>query len=385
MQTRSLAILKQLIAFPSVSLTPNMDLIIYVQALLKEAGISATIVKDESGTRANLYASTGPDNVPGVMLSGHTDVVPVEGQAWTVDPFIATERNGLVYGRGTADMKGFVACAINAMLDAVQRPLLRPLQLALSFDEEIGCVGVRRLLAVLAQSRLSPQLCIVGEPTMMHIATGHKGKSAYHAVCCGQEGHSAMAPLFQNAIHVASEFICGMRETQRMIAKDGLQDQDYDIPYSTIHVGKINGGKALNIVPNHCTLDFEIRTVSGEDPDTILGTVIDNVQRMGKDITGHGTTALPDITKVNAYPGLSTHPASDAVLFLERLLPPDTSKLKVAFGTEGGLFQAHLGTPVVVCGPGSIDVAHKPDEYIAISQLAACDAFLANLVTHISQ
>jgi acetylornithine deacetylase len=385
MQTRSINILKQLVAFPSVSLTPNMDLINYVAALLKEAGIDALIVKDDSGTRANLFASTGPANVPGIVLSGHTDVVPVEGQAWTHPPFAVTEQDGLLYGRGTADMKGFVACAINAMLDASQKTLSRPLQLALSFDEEIGCVGVRRLLSVLEQSKLSPAMCIVGEPTMMQIATGHKGKAAYHAVCCGKEGHSALAPQFQNAIHGASDLITGMRQAQATIANNGMQDHDYDVPYSTIHVGKINGGKALNIVPNQCTVDFEIRTVAGEDADTLLASVIDNTERISREITGQASITLPEITKVNAYPGLLTHPTSEAVRFLENLLPPDTSKLKVAFGTEGGLFQAQLATPVLVCGPGTIDVAHKPDEHVAISQLDACDAFLARLISNMRQ
>lgn len=358
-----------------------MELIRHAQSLLEAAGIASTIVADESGARANLFASVGPDNVAGILLSGHTDVVPVEGQAWTGDPFEAQVRDGRVYGRGTADMKGFVACAINAMIDASRRKLARPLQLALSYDEEIGCVGVRRLIAALEKSLIPPMLCIVGEPTMMQIGTGHKGKAAYRAICRGQEGHSALAPQFPNAIHAASDFIQAMRQTQQALAEQGIRDPDYDIPYSTIHVGKIAGGKALNIVPNACTMDFEIRSVAGEAADTILSQLMARTQ----DIVGRQRGLdVPQIDKVNAYPGLYTHPASEAVRFLERLLPEGTGMTKVAFGTEGGLFHEHLKTPVLVCGPGAIDVAHKPDEYVEIAQIHACDAFLASLVESIA-
>jgi acetylornithine deacetylase len=370
---RSAELLQQLIAYPTVSRTPNLALIHHVAGLLEAAGVPCTIVTNDAGTCANLFASTGPVNVSGVMLSGHTDVVPVEGQPWTMPPFEATVRDDRIYGRGAADMKGFVACAVVAMLDAAKRTLRKPLQLALSYDEEIGCVGVRRLIDVLERSPERPELCVVGEPTRMQIVTGHKGKAAYRAVCCGEEGHSSLAPNFRNAIHVATDWVAALRAAQHALAQDGVRDEAYDIPYSTLHVGTINGGKALNIVPNQCVLDFEIRTLPGNDGTTLLDDVRTRFAQ-GSD------AALPDIEEVNAYPGLDTHAASDAVRFLESLLPETTAKQKVAFGTEGGLFSTRLSIPTVVCGPGGIEVAHKPDEYVALAQLEACDAFLARMI-----
>lgn len=375
--SRSTELLKTLIAFPTISRTPNLALIEHVAGVLGAAGIACTLVRNETGTCANLFASTGPAQVPGVMLSGHTDVVPVEGQPWTMPPFEATVHDDRVYGRGAADMKGFVACAVIAMLDASKRTLRKPLQLALSYDEEIGCVGVRRLIDVLESAPVRPELCIVGEPTMMQIATGHKGKAAYRAVCCGEEGHSALAPNYRNAIHVAADWIAAMRAAQQHLARHGAQDNDYDVPYSTIHVGTIQGGKALNIVPNECILEFEIRALANDSATTILDEIRARVVR-------DDDAALPDIEDVNAYPGLDTHVASDAVRFLEALLPEETSKRKVAFGTEGGLFSTRLSTPALVCGPGDIAVAHKPDEYVALAQLDACDRFLVRLIDSLS-
>lgn len=378
--SRSAELLKTLIAFPTISRTPNLALIEHVAGLLAAAGIRSTIVRNDTGTCANLFASTGPADVPGVMLSGHTDVVPVEGQPWTMPPFEATLRDERLYGRGAADMKGFVACAVIAMIDASARTLKKPLQLALSYDEEIGCVGVRRLIDVLEVAPVRPELCVVGEPTMMQIATGHKGKAAYRAICCGQEGHSALAPNYLNAIHVAADWIAGIRAAQQHLAENGAQDDGYDVPYSTIHVGTIHGGKALNIVPNECTLEFEIRTLTSDKADAIL----DDIRSRASIASARGLQGkvhLPAVEEVNAYPGLDTHVASDAVKFLEALLPPETQTRKVAFGTEGGLFSTRLSVPAVVCGPGDIDVAHKPDEYVALAQLDACDNFLARLTS----
>ncbi|CAB3773920.1 Acetylornithine deacetylase [Paraburkholderia humisilvae] len=346
--------------------------------MLGAAGISSTIVWNGAGSCANLFASTGPADVPGVMLSGHTDVVHVEGQPWIMPPFEATLRDGRLYGRGAADMKGFVACAVIAMIDASARTLKKPLQLALSYDEEIGRVGVRRLIGVLEVAPVRPELCIVGEPTMMQIATGHKGKAAYRAICCGQEGHPALAPKYLNAIHVAADWIAGIRAAQQHRAESGARDDSYDVPYSTIHVGTIRGGKVLNIVPNECTLDFEIRTLASDDAASILGDIRSHAS-IASAMTLHGKVHLPAVEEVNAYPGLDTHVASDAVKLLGTLLPPDTQKRKVAFGTEGDLFSMRLSVPTAVCGRGDITIAHKPDEYVALTQLDACDSFVAPL------
>ena len=229
-------ILAQLMAFDTVSSNSNMALMVYVKALLETGGIEVTLIPDAAG--GNLYATTGPKGGGGVMLSGHTDVVPVSGQIWTVPPFALTERDGRIYGRGAADMKGFVACAVAAMLAAARRPLRVPLNLALSYDEEIGCMGVRSLIDMLAAAPVRPRFCIVGEPTGMQVATGHKGKVALRATCVGREGHSALAPMALNALHLAGDFLGAVRRLQAEVAATGLRDGDYDVPYTTLHVGR---------------------------------------------------------------------------------------------------------------------------------------------------
>ncbi|WP_445288012.1 acetylornithine deacetylase [Variovorax atrisoli] len=378
----SVSLLETLIAFPSVSLHPNDGLIAAVQDILSAADIASTRAPDpEDPRRTNLFASVGPEGVPGVLLSGHTDVVPVEGQPWTSPPFEATHKDGRIYGRGAADMKGFVACAVTAMVAAAGRPLKRPLQLALSFDEEIGCVGVRHLLRRLEGHLPAPYLCIVGEPTLMRIGTGHKGKAAYRAVCCGEAGHSGLAPQFVNAIHMASDLVASAREVQRELAESGPREEGYGVPYSTVHVGTIQGGRALNIVPSECTLNFEIRNVAQDEPAQILERILQNLAARVKREAQHADAPLPEVTLQNSYPSLSTPEDAPAVGLLRGLLPEGTPTTKVDYGSEGGLFQqSWQQTPVLVCGPGSITVAHKADEYVELSQLQACDRMLAGLV-----
>jgi acetylornithine deacetylase len=383
----STSLLETLIAFPSVSLKPNIGLIHKVQEILAEAGIESTLAPDpQDASRTNLFATVGPQGVPSVLLSGHTDVVPVDGQPWTSPPFEATHKDGRIYGRGAADMKGFVACAVIAMVAAARRPLKRPLQLALSFDEEIGCVGVRHLLRRLENDLPAPYLCIVGEPTLMRIGTGHKGKSAYRAICCGQAGHSGLAPRFINAVHMASDLVASMREVQRELSETGPREEGYGVPYSTVHVGVIHGGRALNIVPSECELSFEIRHVSQDQPEEILARVLQRLaERVAADAV-HPEAPLPDIQLTNSYPSLSTPEDSPAVGLLGSLLPPGTRCTKVDFGSEGGLFkQSWRETPVLICGPGSIEVAHKADEYVELSQIEACDRMMAALVDFLCQ
>lgn len=385
MSPRALEILKRLIAFDTVSSEPNMALIEYVRELLASKGIESLIVKDETGKKANLFASTGPRDVPGVLLSGHTDVVPAAGQAWTMPPFQATLRDGRIYGRGTCDMKGFIALAIDAMLNAADMTLLRPLQLALSHDEEIGCVGVRRLLDVLHLAPVRPFLCVVGEPTLMQFAVGHKGKASYRTFCRGQEAHSSLAPRAVNAIHLASDFIAELRNSQKRIEQQGSRDEGYDIPYSTVHIGRIDGGKALNIVPNLCTMEFEYRNLPGDNPEVLLEQLrerADVLVREAKQLSG---VAAIEIEVMNEYPALETHPSVEAVRMLHAFAEPGTQHIKVSYGTEGGLFAGRLNVPVVVCGPGSIEQAHKPDEFIDESQMDAGERFLHSLLGLLKQ
>ena len=372
-------ILERLLAFDTVSHRPNMDLMGYVRGLLEEAGLTVTLVPDAGGGKANLFASTGPGAVGGVMLSGHTDVVPVEGQAWTVPPFALTEADGRYYGRGAADMKGFVACAVEAMLLASRRPLKVPLHLALSYDEEIGCMGVRSLIDLLADAPVKPRFCIVGEPTGMQVATGHKGKVALRATCRGREGHSALAPLALNALHLAGDFLAAVRRVQAEVAATGLRDGDYDVPYTTLHVGKMSGGVQVNIVPNQATLDFEIRSLAGEDVVGLVRRLEAEAEAIVAPLRAEFPEAAITVERQWDYPGLGTPSDAEVVRFVKALTGANGT-MKVAFGTEGGLFDARLGVPTVICGPGSMGQGHKPDEWVSVEQIERCRGMLSALV-----
>ena len=377
-------ILARLIGFDTTSSKPNRALMDWVQELLAGAGIRAQIIPDASGTKANLFATIGPQDRPGVMLSGHTDVVPVEGQVWTRPPFLLTEADGRYYGRGTTDMKGFVACALAAALAAARRPLATPLHLALSYDEEVGCLGVASLIDLLAQAPHRPVMCIVGEPTGLQVATGHKGKIALRATCTGREGHSALAPMALNALHLGADFLGALRRLQDEVAQNGLTDGDYDVPYTTLHVGKMQGGVQVNIVPNSCTLDFEIRNLAGDDPQVLIDLLRVEADR----ITGPLKAAFPEaaitIDRLWDYPGLGTPTSAPVVQFVKSLTGANGT-MKVAFGTEGGLFSTRLGIPTVICGPGSIDQAHQPDEYVDISQMQRGAQFMRRLIEWASE
>ena len=374
-----LEIFERLIGFDTVSSNPNIGLMDYVADLLARAGIEPVLICDSSGGKANLYASVGPAGVGGVMLSGHTDVVPVEGQDWTVPAFALTAQDGRYYGRGAADMKGFVACAIAAMLDAGRRPLKVPLHLALSYDEEIGCMGVGSLIDMLALAPVRPRMCIVGEPTGMQVATGHKGKIALRATCVGREGHSALAPMALNALHLAVDFINVGRGIQVQLAQSGLRDGDYDVPYTTLQVGKLHGGLQVNIVPNRAVIDFEIRSLAGEDTDALIAELTAAAEAIVAPLRGEFPEAAIVVERLWDYPGLGTPSDANVVNFVKSLTGANGT-IKVAFGTEGGLFDARLGIPTVICGPGSMAQGHKPDEFVTVEQIAHCQAMLGALV-----
>ena len=380
----TLSFLHDLIGFPTVSRDPNRDLIDYCASYLRSIGASVDIITAEAGRKANLYATIGPQDMPGVMLSGHTDVVPVDGQAWSKPPFEAVVEDGRVYGRGTADMKGFVASALYCASKAAERQLETPLHLALSHDEEIGCVGVHSLIDMLADAPVKPAMCIVGEPTSMAIATGHKGKTAIEATCIGSAAHSALAPQAVNAIHLACDLISQIRHLQDDIAVNGVQDTAYDIPYTTLHAGLVTGGVALNIVPDHAVVTFEIRNLTTDNPDKIL----DRLRGAIAPVIAVARQRTPDadiaFNVINTYPGLDT-PLDDAVVEMLAGLTGSEQRIKVAFGTEGGLFSQKLGIPAVVCGPGSMAQGHKADEFVTLAQLDACDAMLVALIDRLVQ
>ena len=372
-------LLGRLIAFPTVSADPNLDLIAFCADLLETAGADVNLIHDATGRKANLYATIGPSDRAGILLSGHTDVVPVIGQNWTVPPFKMTEQDGKLFGRGTTDMKGFVACAMVTALRASELDLQTPLHLALSYDEEVGCIGVRSLIDMLTDVPFRPQFCIVGEPTLMQVATGHKGKTAAQVVATGQAAHSALAPTALNAIHMACDMIGFLRNLQETLASEGTRDDDYDVPYSTVHVGTISGGTALNIVPDRAEFMFEIRNLMGDDPTAIMAKFEAYRDHYLAEVRPRFPTADVAIEITNAYPSLSTDPASDVVCLVQSLTKTNHT-IKVAFGTEGGLFSSQLSVPTVVCGPGSMDQGHKPDEFIEVSQLTACDRMLDALL-----
>ncbi|MCE2517910.1 MAG: acetylornithine deacetylase [Alphaproteobacteria bacterium] len=380
--TATTAMLERLIAHPTVSRDSNRALIDEVASLLDDHGVKAVIIENDDGRKANLYATTGPDDHGGVMLSGHTDVVPVDGQDWTKPPFQAVTADGRIYGRGTADMKGFVASAITAFCAATKESLNSPLHLALSYDEEIGCVGVRSMIDMLKSAPVRPAMCIVGEPTGMAIATGHKGKTALHADCIGAEAHSALAPTAVNAIHLACDLVQEIRRLQDELAAHGARDEGYDIPYTTLHAGIISSGVALNIVPNHAAVKFEIRNLFEDDPTVILARLKAAIAPVVSAAQAKAPHADIQISITNTYPGLNTA-HDDAVVEFVAGLTGGNDRIKVAFGTEGGLFSQDLGIPTVVCGPGFMDQGHKPDEFVSLEQLAACDAMLAQLVTRL--
>jgi len=380
----TIQILNHLISYPTVSRDANINLIDYIAELISCDNVKPVIIKNKEKSKANLFASIGPKNSEGVMLSGHTDVVPIDGQDWTKPPFECTYENGLYYGRGTADMKGFVACAVNAFVKAKQLKLTNPLYLALSYDEEIGCLGVRSLINMMEDLKYKPSMCIVGEPTSMSIATGHKGKTALKAECIGVEAHSALAPTGTNAIHLACDLINEIRIMQKEIAEKGYKDDDYDIAYTTLHVGKISGGIVLNIVPNHTSVDFEIRNLVQDDPSKILEKLKVRIALIIKATKKTAPNADIKITITNEYPGLNTDINSEIVSFISSLTGSNNT-IKVAFGTEGGLFSSKLSIPTIVCGPGSMNQGHKPDEFVSEKQLIKCDRMLETLIDRLQK
>jgi acetylornithine deacetylase len=373
-------ILARLVAMPTVSRTPNAELIDFATDTLIEAGFTVRHVEAGSGRR-NLFASIGPANAAGVILSGHTDVVPVEGQAWSSNPFELVERDGLLFGRGTADMKGFIACVLNAATRARRYDLKLPLHIALSCDEEIGCVGVRPLLAALGADNLRAGACLIGEPTSMAVATSHKGKISARATCVGREAHSALVTQGLNAIHLATDLINALRDYQReLLALTDLHEL-FEIPYSTIHVAKIAGGIALNIVPAHCTVEFEIRNLPTVEAAALLARIREDAGKIAARYADFPEARI-EIEQTGGYPGLlpPTHGVGD----VRAIFGGQNDRIGLSFGTEAGLFQEAFGFPTLVCGPGSMDQGHKPDEYIAVDQVNRCDAMLERLLQRLT-
>ena len=381
-----MSILADLIGFDTTSRNSNLELIRYVENYLSQHGVQSTLVHDDSGHKANLYATIGPAELGGVMLSGHTDVVPVDGQRWASDPFVLERIDDKVFGRGSADMKGFIACVLEWVPEMVAASLTTPIHIALSYDEEVGCIGVRRLLDLMEKMPVVPSMAIIGEPTNMEIVVAHKGKRGIRVNVRGASAHSAYPTEGVNAIEVAAQLIAHISEVQQDIEKNGPFDPGYRVPHTTLHVGTVRGGTALNIVPNECSFDFEIRHLPEHeiDPliDTIQGYARDNLEptmRLKNPDCGI------DFTELFGYPALFTAPDAPVVAFVRSLLECDRAVEQISFGSEAGLFSRRIGIPAVVCGPGSILQAHRPDEYVSIEQLETCRTMLRRLVGSLSR
>ena len=372
-------ILARLIAFDTTSSTSNLQLIDFVRNLLQDHGVDSQLVHNDDQSRANLYATIGPDDLGGVMLSGHTDVVPTTGQNWNSDPYTMKTEDLHLLGRGSCDMKGFIACVLAGLPQITSETLRTPIHLAFSYDEEIGCVGAKRLADTMAGFEVKPRIGLIGEPTNMNMVLGHKGKVSFRVTVSGLSCHSAYISNGVNAVEYAAELIAFIRGMNQRV-QEQMTDPGYSVPHTTFHVGNIGGGTALNIVPQHCQFEFEIRNLPQQDLDDL----VHEIKHYANDVLLADMRARhPDsnihFEEISSYPGLHTDPASAVIAYTRQINPVDQIGENVSFGTEAGLFD-DIGINCVVCGPGSIDQAHKPDEFVSREQLRTCDQMIENLV-----
>jgi acetylornithine deacetylase len=377
---RVLEILSSLVAFDTTSRNSNLPITDWIEGYLAPLGFSCERIYDATGAKANLFATLGPADVPGIILSGHTDVVPIDSQTWTSDPFALRVVDGRAYGRGTCDMKGYLAVCLAAAEQLDAATLKKPVHLAFSYDEEVGCVGARGMVEWLRDSPLKPEACFVGEPTQMGVVVGHKSKRSVRVRVRGKTCHSSLAPLGVNAAEYAARLVAEIARLREWLATDGPQDPLYDVPYSTPHVGVLRGGTALNIVSDEAEILFEIRTIGADDPVALVEQVMAYARgELEPKMRAVDPATGIDFEVFAAVVGLDT-PPGDPVVTLAKSLAGRNDHSKVAFGTEGGLFQTIAGVPTVVIGPGSIDQAHKADEWIALSELEACGRFVEKLI-----
>ena len=378
-------LIRTLVAFDTTSRESNLALIDWVQAYLARHDIASVLTFDDDRRKANLFATLpaadGNATEGGIVLSGHTDVVPVDGQPWDTPPFEATAIGNKVFGRGVTDMKSFSATALAFVPEWRQRGLKRPVHLALSYDEEIGCVGVRRLIEDVVQRGVRPTGCIIGEPTGMELVVAHKGKRGYRCRVRGHEAHSSLTPSGVNAVQIACEIVTYLTTMSRAFRDQGRFDPDYDVPFTTVHTGVIHGGTALNIVPRDCWFDFEFRHLPFDDPAQLLEEVTQYAQRFLPEM--HAVSADTTITfsQLSTLPGFDTAGESE-IAAIGRACSEDHRSGKVSFGTEASLFH-NAAMPAVICGPGHIAQAHQPNEWVAVAQLARCEAFMRRLSDHV--
>lgn len=374
------AILAELVGFDTVSDKSNLALIDYVEAYLATHDVSAQRIMDPTGQKAALWVTIGPADKPGIVLSGHTDVVPVTGQSWSHDPFALVERDGRLYGRGAVDMKGFVATCLALVPEMTRAKLTAPIHLAISYDEEVGCIGVRPLLSEVNKLQVKPLACFVGEPSLMQVAIGHKGKHALRAIIRGEAVHSSLAPQGVNAVEYAADLIAEIRRRARQIAAGGARDTLYDVPFTTLLSSVVQGGTALNIVPDRCELQFEARGLGVQESKQVTDGIVAWVRAELEPAMrqGHPDCGV-DFEEIVDYPALDLADSHPLVTFAKTLAGRN-SHVKVSYGTEAGLFVAMADIPSVVIGPGAIAQAHKPDEFIEIAELERCAEMIERLI-----
>jgi acetylornithine deacetylase len=378
----SRAMIERLIAFNTVSRDSNLGLIEWVRDYLQGFGAKTRLTHDASRKKANLFATLGDSKKPGLILSGHTDVVPVDGQNWDTDPFAATERDGRLYARGSADMKGFIGIIlaqapkfVSALND---NRLEAPLHYALSYDEEVGCLGVRGLIADLEEQGLRPAGCVVGEPTSMQPIIAHKGTHRFRCAVHGREAHSSYVTHGVNAIEYAARLVVFIRQLADRLAQLEQRDYGFTVPYSTLSTGLIQGGIAANVVPKDCVFQFDMRTLPQAKPDALYEEIHRYAELLAAEMRGIDPSAGIDLQWVSQTVGLAAA-ESDAIVQWAMQLSKNPTVGKVSYGTEAGLFQK-MGVPTVICGPGDIAEAHRPNEFVALDQLAQCENFMDRIL-----
>lgn len=374
--------IERLIAFQTVSRDSNMGLIEWVRDYLHGHGAKTRLTHDATGKKANLFATLGDSAKPGLVLSGHTDVVPVDGQIWDTDPFALTERDGKLFARGSADMKGFIGIALaqapkfvaalnSSRLDA-------PLHYALSYDEEVGCLGVRGLIRDLEESGIRPAGCVVGEPTSMQPIIAHKGTHRFRCAVHGREAHSSYVTHGVNAIEYAARLVVYIRQVADRLAQIEKRDYGFTVPYSTLSTGLIRGGIAANVVPKDCEFHFDLRTLPQASPDALYQEIRTYAEALAHEMQAVDPQSGIDLVWASQTVGLAAS-ETDAIVRWAMQLSGNSTVGKVSYGTEAGLFQK-MGVPTVICGPGDIAEAHRPNEFVTLEQLAQCEAFMNRIL-----
>ncbi len=378
----SRAMIERLIGFKTVSRDSNLGLIEWVRDYLHGFGAVTRLTHDATGKKANLFATLGDSKKPGLILSGHTDVVPVDGQNWDTDPFVAVEQDGKLFARGSADMKGFIGIILAQAPKFVaalnDNRLDAPLHYSLSYDEEVGCIGVRGLIRDLEENNIRPAGCLVGEPTSMQPIIAHKSMNRFRCSVHGREAHSSYVTHGVNAIEYAARLVVFVRQIADRLAQIETRDYGFTVPYSTLSTGLIHGGIAANVIPKDCVFQFDMRTLPNTPPDAVYQEIRAYAQDLAREMQKVDDKSGIDLEWVSETVGLAAA-ETDAIVQWAMQLSRNSQVGKVSYGTEAGLFQK-MGVPSVICGPGDIAQAHRPNEFVTLEQLAQCEKFMDRIL-----